>query len=239
MAVLGGLLGMTISANAQRRALRTLDDGVFAPKGQWVIGSSVSYSEHTEKNYDFFVFEHIHSDGYTFKLSPMFAYTYKDNQAVGLRLNYGRTLFRMDDTTLNLDNEMLFEIDNVYQLEHSYTVTGFYRRYIPIGDTKRFALFADAQASMGGSEGKLANGKGEQLTGTFSRSNRLSVGVTPGLVAMISNVAAVEVSVGVLGVEFGRKTQVTNQVEFGEQSHTIANFRVNLFSIGLGIAVYL
>lgn len=218
---------------------KKLPSKVFVPKGQWIVGSSVSYSEHTENNYDFLVVEKINSDGYSFKLSPMFAYALKDNMALGGRFKYGRTLVRMDETQLKLDDENQFDINNVYQLKHSYSAMAVFRNYIPLGDSKRFAIFSETQLEVGGSQSKVSNGKGEALTGTYSKSVDLGFGVSPGMVAFINNYTAVEVSIGVLGVNLSKKQQTTNQVETGEQSSTSANFKINIFSIGLGIAFYL
>lgn len=218
---------------------KQLPDKVFVPKGQWILGSSVSYSEHREENYDFFVVEGINGDGYSFKVSPMFAYAIKDNMALGGRFNYGRTLVRMDDTELNFDDENQFDVNNIYQLKHSYSAMLIFRNYIPLGNSKRFALFSETQIEVGGSQSKVANGNGEALTGTFSKSTDMSFGVAPGLVAFINNYTAVEVNVGVLGVNLSKKKQITNQVESGEQSSTSAIFKINIFSIGLGIAFYL
>lgn len=218
---------------------KKLPSKVFVPKGQWIVGSSVSYSEHTENNYDFLVVEKINSDGYSFKLSPMFAYALKDNMALGGRFKYGRTLVRMDETQLNLDDETSFDINNIYQLKHSYSAMAIFRIYIPLGDSKRFAVFSETQLEVGGSQSKVSNGKGEALTGTYSKSTDLGFGVSPGMVAFINNYTAVEVSIGVLGVNLSKTRQVTNQVETGEQSSTSANFKINIFSIGLGIAFYL
>lgn len=218
---------------------KKLPPKVFVPKGQWIAGSSVSYSEHTENGYNFLVVENINADGYTFKVSPMFAYALKDNMALGGRFKYGRTLVRMDETQLNLDDENKFNINNVYQLKHSYSVMAIFRNYIPLGDSKRFAIFSETQFEVGGSQSKVSNGRGEALTGTYSESTDLSFGVAPGMVAFINNYTAVEVSIGVLGVNLSKTRQVTNQVETGALSSTAANFKINLFSIGLGIAFYL
>lgn len=218
---------------------KKLPPKVFVPKGQWITGSSVSYSEHTENNYDLLIFENINADGYTFKVSPMFAYALKDNMAIGGRFKYGRTLVRMDETQLNLDDENQFDVNNIYQLKHSYSAMAIFRNYIPLGESKRFAIFSETQLEIGGSQSKVANGRGEALTGTYSESTDLSFGVTPGMVAFINNYTAVEVSIGVLGVNLGKTKQVTNQVETGTVSSTTANFKINLFSIGLGIAFYL
>ena len=218
---------------------KKLPPKVFVPKGQWIVGSNVSYSEHTENNYDFLVVEKLNSDGYQFKVSPMFAYALKDNMALGGRFNYSRTLVRMDETEINLDDENQFDVKNIYQLKHSYSAMAIFRNYIPLGDSKRFALFSETQLEVGGSQSKVSNGRGEELTGTYSTSVDMGLGVSPGLVAFINNYTAVEVSIGVLGVNLSKKRQTTNQVETGEQSSTSANFKINIFSIGLGIAFYL
>ena len=222
-------------AHAQYKQ-KEIPDKVFVPKGQWIVGSSVSYAEHTEKNYDFFVVEGITGDGYNFKVSPMVCYAFKNNTAGGLRFKYGRSLVKMDETQLVIDDENEFDINNIYQLKHSYSAAAVLRNYIPLGNSKRFALYSETFFEVGGSQSKVANGRGENLTGTYSKSIDVSFGVTPGLVAFINNYTAVEVSVGVLGVDFAKKRQVTNQVEVSQQHSTSANFRINLFSIGLGIA---
>ena len=232
-------LACTALGGMRKILKKKLPSKVFVPKGQWIVGSSVSYSEHTENNYDFLVVEKINSDGYSFKLSPMFAYALKDNMALGGRFKYGRTLVRMDETQLNLDDETSFDINNIYQLKHSYSAMAIFRNYIPLGDSKRFAVFSETQLEVGGSQSKVSNGKGEALTGTYSKSTDLGFGVSPGMVAFINNYTAVEVSIGVLGVNLSKTRQVTNQVETGEQSSTSANFKINIFSIGLGIAFYL
>ena len=93
---------------------KKLPPKVFVPKGQWIAGSSVSYSEHTENNYDFLVVEKINSDGYSFKLSPMFAYALKDNMALGGRFKYGRTLVRMDRILGRSDDMLIIRGVNVF-----------------------------------------------------------------------------------------------------------------------------
>lgn len=80
-----------ITAQAQEFK-RNIEPRTFVPKGQWIVGSSVSYSEHNEQNYQFLIVDGFNSDGYTFKVSPMFCYALKDNLAAGGRFSYGRTL---------------------------------------------------------------------------------------------------------------------------------------------------
>lgn len=228
--------GVTVQAQEFKR---NIESHTFVPKGQWVVGSSVSYSEHNEQNYQFLVVDGFNSDGYTFKVSPMFCYTFRDNVAAGGRFSYGRTLMKLDNVTLNLDEDTQFDVNDMYQLKHAYSAIGILRNYINIGSSKRFGLFAETRVEFGGSQSKVVTKDGSSLTGTFSKTTDFGLGVAPGIVAFINNYTAVEVSVGVLGLNFSKVKQTTDQVYVGERSSSSANFKINLFSIGLGIAFYL
>ena len=218
---------------------RNIESHTFVPKGQWVVGSSVSYSEHNEQNYQFLVIDGFNSDGYTFKISPMFCYAFRDNVAAGGRFSYGRTLTKLDGVTLNLDESTQFDVNDMYQLKHSYSAMGVLRNYINLGTSKRFGLFAETRLEIGGSQSKVVTKDGTSLTGTYTKTTDFGIGVAPGIVAFINNYTAVEVSIGVLGLDFSKVKQTTDQVYIGERSSSSANFKMNLFSIGLGIAFYL
>lgn len=218
---------------------KKIAENVFVPKGQWIVGSSVSYSEHTEENYQFLIIDKFNSDGYTFKVSPLLVYAIKDNLALGGRFSYGRTLTRFDGLNVGLGDDLDITLNDTYELKHSYSVMGVMRNYINLGTSKRFALFAETQLKFGGSQSKLVTKEGDELTGTFSSSTDLGIGVTPGIVAFVNNYMAVEVSVGVLGIDFSKTRQTKDQIYTGERSMSSANFRINIFSIGLGMAFYL
>ena len=53
------LVGSVLPALAQKRKIQRIDrevqERVFIPKGQWMTGGSVSYSEHEEDNLNFLV----------------------------------------------------------------------------------------------------------------------------------------------------------------------------------------
>ena len=119
----------TINEMRQERGL-TDTHNLFVPKGQWIFGGTASYSTHTNKGYQFLVIEGINSKGYTFRVSPMIAYAFRDNMAV-------------------------------------------------------------------------------------------------------------EVNVGVMGISYTHTKQVHNQVTVGKRNTSMMNFKVNIFSIGLGMAFYL
>ena len=209
----------------------------FVPKGQWVFGGSVSYSTHGNNNYTFLIVEDIQSNGYQFKISPLVGYAYSKNALVGVRFGYSRGLTQLDNASLSITS-----LDNAffYSLKHSYNVEAIWRNYIPLGKgNKRFALFAEVGLALGGSQSKLASGPQQSLSGTYASSFDVSLGVNPGIAAFLTNNMAIEVNIGVLGFNYSNTRQITNQVVSGTTSSSQMNFKVNIFSIGLGASFYL
>ena len=224
------------------RSKRGLTDthNLFVPKGQWVFGGTASYSTHTNKGYQFLVIEGIDSKGYTFKISPMIAYAFRNNMALGGRFIYSRTLLKLDNASINFgdeDSNVNLKAQDYYALQHSYQVAAIWRQYIPLGRNKRFALYNEMSLAGGGTEARFANGS--PVKGTYQTGYIFSLGISPGIIAFATNNMAVEVNVGVMGITFNHTEQVHNQVTVGERNTSQMNFKVNIFSIGLGMAFYL
>lgn len=226
----------------EMRDQRGLTDvrNLFVPKGQWIFGGTGSYSTHTNKSYNFLIIEGINSQGYTFKVSPVIAYAFRDNMAAGGRFIYSRTLLKLDKAEVNLGEEgsgINLSVKDYYSLRHSYQVAAIWRMYIPLGQNKRFALFNEVQLSMGGTQARFANDM--PVKGTYETGYTLSLGISPGIVAFATNNMAIEVNVGVMGLSYESTKQVHNQVTVGHRDASMMNFKVNIFSIGLGMVFYL
>ena len=230
---------LTINEMRSRRGL-TDTHNLFVPKGQWIFGGTASYSTHTNKSYQFLVVEGINSKGYTFKVSPMIAYAFRNNMALGGRFIYSRTLLKLDKASINFgdeDSNVNLNVQDYYALQHSYQVAAIWRQYIPLGRNKRFALYNEMSLAGGGTEARFANGS--PVKGTYQTGYTFSLGISPGIIAFATNNMAVEVNVGVMGITFDHTEQVHNQVSVGERNVSQMNFKVNIFSIGLGVAFYL
>ena len=226
----------------EKRRERGLTDprNLFVPKGQWVFGGTASYSTHTNEGYQFLIVEGIDSKGYTVRVSPMIAYALTDNMALGGRFIYSRTLLELDKAELQLGDEGSdtdLKANNYYSLRHNYSVAAIWRQYIPLGRNKRFALFNETQLSVGGTQARFTNDS--PVKGTYETGYTLSLGISPGVVAFATNNMAVEVNVGVMGISYTHTKQVHNQVTVGKRNTSMMNFKVNIFSIGLGMAFYL
>lgn len=243
MAVADSTKVASMTPNEARKQRGFVSKDCFVPKGQWIFGGTASYSTHSNNNYTFTLINDIDSEGYTVKISPMIAYAPWRNMAVGVRFSYGRSLFALDNASLSV-SDVDINVDMFHQIKHSYTGTLFWRPYIPLGTTNRFALFAEVQLNLSGGQSKVVAATDEieglqDYRGTYARSFGASIGLQPGIVAFITNNAAVELSIGVLGIGFDRVLQTKNQVEVGKTNSLDTNFKLNLLSVGFGMSFYL
>ncbi len=229
-------LGQTLQAQEFKRDIQ---QNLFVPKGQWIVGSNISYSQYSGNNYNFLVVEGLTTEGYKVKFSPVLAYAFKNNLAAGGRFGYDRSLTRLEKASIVINDDTKFDVSDAYSLSHTFSGIAILRNYISIGNTKRFALFNETQLGVSGSQSKLVNGKGSSLTGTYETSVDYSIAVSPGMVAFINNFLAVELNIGVLGFTYADVKQTTDQVEVGSRKTRAGSFRINLLAIGLGIAFYI
>lgn len=84
------------NANKIQPFERDIESNVFIPKGQWIAGVSLSYSQSNSNKYQFLIIENLNSDTYRFKVSPMVAYAFADDMAVGLKFSYERSLAKLE-----------------------------------------------------------------------------------------------------------------------------------------------
>lgn len=224
---------------AQEQFSRDLEGISFIPKGQWISGISVNYSQSNQDNYNFLVIEKWRGDSYTFKLSPMVMYCFKDDLAAGLRVAYARSLTRINSADLVLGADSEYNVDNLYNLSHTIYSTALFRYYFSLGTSTRFGMFNEVQVQHGYGQSKLATGSGDEISGTYSTTNSFNIGLTPGFIAFLNNYSAIEVNIGVLGFNYSRTKAITDQIYVGNRSTSSANFKINLFSITFGLVFYL
>ena len=233
------LTATAINPHRVKRIDREIQKYVFIPKGQWMAGGVISYSEHDESNLNFLVLKNIDALGYDFKVSPYVGYFFRDNMAAGIRMAYNRTYLDLGSFDLNLGEDFNISLEDVYYLEHKYEASAFLRTYMPVGRSKIFGLFNECRLTYGYARGKNSTGSGTQYDGTFETSHNLEIGFAPGVTAFVTDWSAVEVSMGVMGFDFKWVDQKTNQIEHGKRRVSSGNFKINLFSINIGMTFYL
>ena len=75
--------------------------------------------------------------------------------------------------------------------------------------------------------------------GTYQDIYKFELGLVPGISVFVPNEVAVEVSVGLLGFNYNKTGQTTNQVDKSVAESSGANFKINPLSLGLGLSFYI
>ena len=237
VAILMSLPYVSALAGQYDRGYETVPATKFVKKGSWMAGGTMRYSQHLNENYNFLVISDINSRGYNFSVNPKGIYMLKDNMGVGLSLSYDRGMLDLSSADLAVANIEMAARD-CYQIHHKYSAYGVFRAYIPFRGVKRLALFADLMLGGSMKQGKAYNGGGTSILGSYTQSYSLSLAVDPGIVAFLTENIALEVNVGIFGVNYRWNSQIHNQVSNGHFDSTSAGFMINLLSVGVGISYY-
>ncbi len=214
------------------------EEHIFMPKGQWLVGGSLSYSAHNLSDYRFVVLENASGRGYTANFQLMAGYSVMDNMSLGFKAGYTRTRVDLASADIDLGEDLNFDISDYFTLSQMYSGTVFMRNYLSLFKSRRFALFNDLELRYGQGTGKTVNGVGESLEGMFQKVRKFEMGFCPGLIVFVANNLAFEGSAEMIGLHMTFTDQLTNQVEKGSRRKTAARFGVDIFSIKLGITGY-
>lgn len=228
-----------VNSDSIQEFKRDIESVVFIPKGQWITGVSVSYSQSNQNNYQFLILENISGDTYSFKVSPMVCFAFKNDMAAGGKVGYSRSLTKLERADIVLDSETSYSGEYIYSLSHSYWAMAMMRNYFSLGRSKRFGFFSELQLQFGGGQSKITKGVDADLTGSYMRNFSLDVGLAPGMVMFLNNYSALEVNVGVLGFSYNHNKQTNDRIYVANMKTKSANFKINLFSITFGCAFYL
>ncbi len=224
-----------------------LPNNRFIPKGTVGGGLTVSYSNYALGNAAddagykmlFSLLEGVQGNLQSFGLAPFLSYFVADNLSIGLRFDYDYSALDLGSASMSLGDLVSFDLQDYGYTKQAYTGAIALRNYIPIAGSKRFAMFAELRASGGYAQSESFQLTDEGKFGTYQDIYKYSIGLVPGLTCFVTNEIAIEASVGVLGYDYQKIVQTTNQVEVSQAVSKGANFKVNLLSINLGMSFYI
>ncbi len=219
------------------------------PKGLWVAGINVSYSQQANNDYRVFIVDDMDLAVNSLNLSPMVHYVFANNQSIGVRFAYKRNKLDLQNLDIHLVPElksMLFgENSPRYKYQnHSYMGYLSYRYYVSLTQSKRFLIFNEVQAGFGGAEQREDTGWNDDKTGyragTFQKTFNFRLGLSPGATFFVTNVLAVEVQLGLLGYEYKKITQFGTELD-ERVTRKVNNIstRFDFLSIAFGTTFYL
>ena len=229
----------TICAEAQHydRGYELMPSSPFLQKGVWMTGGTARYSQHVNNDYNLLVINDINSVGYSVTFSPKVMYMFRDNMGAGLRLSYNRGMLDLASADMSVAGITMAAKD-CYQIQQKFSAHAFYRAYIPLAGAKRIAMFADLLLGGSYKQAKQFNAGGDYVVGSYYDSYILEVRVDPGIIVFLAERLAMELNVGIFGVNHSWTNQVKNQVDKGNVDTLSAGFMINPLSIGVGLSYY-
>lgn len=219
---------------------------VFVPKGTVNFGVNFNYSTldlgAAEEDFGYsMLFDLVNGlDGYmyTFGLAPHVSYFVADNLSIGARFDYDRSSVDLGNASLSIGEDMGFGISDYHMLKHLFSTSLTMRYYMPIADSKRFAIFAEARATGAYGQSKAWKVDGDDNFGTYQVIQKGALTFVPGISVFAHDNVALEVAIGILGINYTRTEQIRNQVEHSVMQTSGANFRINPLSIEIGTSFY-
>ena len=231
-----------------------ISTSTFIPKGTVGFGAAVSYNTYNLGNavndagYKmlFGLLTGIQGEVLTVGVAPYVSYFVMDNLSVGARFEYSKTSFGLQNLGIDV-MDLGLGISDFYYNKNSYLGSLAARYYIPFGNSRRFAMFAELRGTGGYaqsetfnySQGEDASGISTDKLGTYQDIYKFNIGIIPGLTAFFTDNIALEMSVGLIGLDYQKVVQNTNQVDFSVAESSSANFKVNLLAINLGLSFYI
>ena len=247
--------GVTAFANTDEAQsdVQPFDRGIgistttFIPKGTVGAGVAFSYNNYNlgqgaaDAGYSalFSLIGDVHGSMQSWGVAPWFSYFVADNFSLGVRFDYDRSQFGLGNATISLGDLANFSLSDFNFLKHSYTgaITGRY--YIPFANSKRFAMFTEVRAIGGYGQSETYKVTDGEKYGTYQDIYKFELGLVPGVSVFVTNDVAVEVSVGLMGFNYNKTVQTTNQVDKSVMESSGANFKINPLSLGLGLSFYI
>lgn len=222
-------------------------NSLFIPKG--TIGSGVTFSYNvydagkSENDAGFALLSSLLKDikgSYkSVSVSPAVVYFFKDNVSVGIRFDYSKVGLELAKASLSLSESLKLGISDFGYERQSYLGSVTIRNYMPIQQSKRFALFMEGRLTGGYAQSKNFTVEEGLKHGTYQDIYKGSLNLVPGICAFVANAVSFEVQIGMMGINYQMVKQVRNQVERSQLSSSGANFNINLFSISLGMSFYI
>ncbi len=219
---------------------RGLFNYLFIPKKQWAFELMASYSQFDADDVEILqALNDFDFNGKQYALRPTVAYFFRPNQCVGVKFDYTRQEADLGRLAVNFGDDLSFDIHDISYYSSKYALGVFYRNYVGLGRSKRFAIFNEACLSFGSGSSRFKRPFNDQIRDTRTDLTEGALNFSPGICMFVMDYISFNVSFGVFGVHLRNEKQVTDGVEEGSRFSSGANFKFNLFNINFGIGVHI
>ena len=217
---------------------RGLFNYLFIPKGQWSFGLTASYGEFDASDVEVLQFlNDLNFNGRQYAIRPTVGYFFRSNQSVGLKFDYTRQEADVEHFAMNAGDDLSFDIRDVSFYSSKYSIGVFYRNYVGLGRSKRFAVFNEVTLSFGSGSSRFKRLYNNEPKDTRTVITQGAINFSPGVCVFLQDFMSFNVSFGVFGLKWRKEDQDTDGVDEGSRVTSGANFKFNIFNINFGLMV--
>lgn len=228
----------------RQRIDRNIGQNLFVLKGEKMFGLTASYGNLRAEDSDIMLlFDNINLGFRSATVKPFFAYAYRDNLAVGLRLGYDHISGELGNLDLNMglvaDIENL-DLSNMRLLNESFSWSLFHRYYLGLDRRGTLGIIMEAELMCKTGTTTMWSGAGDDLSKSDSRNFTTRLNFNPGLAIYVMPQVCVTVTVGVGGLYYNNIRQMDMMGnETGRRYRSGLSLKLNLADIQVGIVGHL
>ena len=155
-----------------------------------------------------------------------------------MRLGYTRNKADLGNLTVDIE-DLDLSLQNIDYHTEEYSAAVFYRHYIGLDHSRRWAIFNETALEFSSGNGYFErpyNGV-PRITETVTTEVRMDF--SPGICYFVHDYVSFNLSFGVFGLHWKKWQQTTDHVEEGSRTSSGADFKFNLFNLRMGIAVHI
>lgn len=233
-------VGIILPAKNYGRYDRGLYNFLFIPKGQWAFGLTASYGSFDSKDVELLnIIRDFDFNGKKYSIKPSVSYFIKSNSCLGIKLAYTKGDATLGSIKADIMDDLSLDISRVGYSMQQYNIGVFYRNYVGLGPSKRFAIFNEVDLSFGSGNNRFTRYYDGELRDTRTNITKASLNFSPGVCVFLMDYVSFNVSFGVFGLHLTSEKQKTNGYPDGSRTSSGANFRFNIFNINFGIGVHI
>lgn len=228
----------TLLVNGMQEFTRDIKSHKFIDHKTVIGGISFNYFKFDSDNSKilFGVMNNINYDASIFGVSPYIGYSFKDNQIVGMKVNYSRYYVNLDKLKFNMGDAAVSLGDMKFK-QNVYGISLFYRSYIGLDKEQRFGFFSEINTSAYNGDSYFITGRGDNTDTYKTRINTFDIGMSPGISVFVHRNVSFELSFNVVGFNYDKYVQSLNGKPKGKMEKSGANFRINPFNMNISLTL--